>query len=99
MNGALLSSVDEREALDVDADADEVEEHERRGRVSSKERGVETVNESFSIWLRLKSEKCFSIVDLNGRLAAENDGSARTMCRTWLSLLFFDDSGDENDFE
>ena len=97
MNGALLSSVDEREALDVDAD--DAEEHERRGRVSRRERGVETVNESFSIWLRLKSEKCFSIVDLNGRLAAGNDGSARTMCRTWLSVFFFDDSGDENDCE
>ena len=47
MNGALLSSVDERDALDVDAD--DVDEHERRGSVSNNERGVETVNESFSI--------------------------------------------------
>lgn len=54
--------------------------------------------ESFSIWLRLKSEKCLSILDFIGGIAIGKHGSARTICLSCCSFLtvILNGSGDDD---
>ena len=86
----MLSSVDEF-VLEVDDD-----EQEREGRWWVKRIGVGGERESFSIWLRLKSEKCLSSVIFDGIIAGGKDGSARTMWRNCCSLIVLNGSGDDD---
>ncbi len=100
-NGVVLSSVDD--AADEDDDDEELvvlaDELDKDGRLWMNILDVDGTNESFSIWLRLKSEKCLSRVDLNGIIAGGNDGSARTTCRNCCSFLIIvaNGSGDDDD--
>jgi len=98
INAVVLSSVD-----DEDEDEDEElvaldDEQDKNGRLCINIADVDGTNESFSIWLRLKSEKCLSIVDFNGIIAGGNDGSARTTCRKRGSFLTvaLNGSGDDD---
>ena len=92
INGVELSSVDELVALDDD------DEHDTDGRLWINKTGVDGERESFSIWLRLKSEKCLSIVDFNAIIAVGNEGSARTIFLNRWSFGFLNGSGDDDVF-
>ncbi len=101
INAVVLSSLDDDE--EEEEDEEELvaldDEQDKKGRLWINNSDVDGTNESFSIWLRLKSEKCLSMVDLTGIIAGGNDGSARTTCRNWwcsFLTVVLNGSGDED---
>lgn len=98
INAVGASSVDDEveEELLVALALDD--EQDKNGRLRMNIVDVVGANESFSIWFRLKSEKCLSMLDLMGIIASGNEGSARTTCRNCCSLIamVLNGSGDED---
>lgn len=91
INGVALSSVDGLVVFD-DVDG----EYDNDVWLWLNKTGVGGESESFSIWFRLKSEKCLSIFGFEAIIVGGNDDSAMTIFLSRCSLVFLNGSGDDD---